>query len=255
MKLISFNVNGIRASVKKGLLETLQELDADVVCFQETKATPEQVGEALTGLEGYHLYANSADRKGYSGTAIISKEKPLNVSMDMGIEEHDTEGRVITAEYEDFYLVTAYVPNSGNGLKRLDYRGQWDVDMAAFLADLQSKKPVVFCGDLNVAHQEIDIARPKSNYNKTAGYTQQEIDGMDRFLNETGMADSWRAQHPDEVKYSWWSFRAGAREKNIGWRLDYFLVSAPLMEKVSDTFILNDVHGSDHCPVGVVLRS
>lgn len=253
MKLISFNVNGIRASVKKGLLDTLKELDADVVCFQETKATPEQVGEALTGLEGYHLYANSADKKGYSGTAIITKQKPLNVEMDMGVEEHDTEGRVITAEYDDFYLVTAYVPNSGNGLKRLDYREQWDKDMAAFLANLQARKPVIFCGDLNVAHQEIDIARPKSNYNKTAGYTQTEIDGMNRFLNDTGMVDSWRAQHPDEVKYSWWSYRAGAREKNIGWRLDYFLVTKGLMEKVSDTFILNEVEGSDHCPVGVVL--
>lgn len=253
MKFISFNVNGIRASVKKGLLDSLVEMDADAVCFQETKATPEQVAEALTGLEGYHLHAYSAEKKGYSGTAIISKEAPQSVTYGIGIEEHDQEGRVITAEFDEYYLVTAYVPNSGNGLKRLDYRAQWDVDMAAYLGRLQEQKPVLFCGDLNVAHREIDIARPKSNYNKTAGYTQKEIDGMDRFLNETGLVDSFRAQHPEEVKYSWWSYRAGAREKNIGWRLDYFLVSQELMPRISQSFILNEVHGSDHCPVGVEL--
>lgn len=253
MKFISFNVNGIRASVKKGLLDSLVEIDADAVCFQETKATPEQVAEALTGLQGYHLHAYSAEKKGYSGTAIISKEAPQSVTYGIGIEEHDQEGRVITAEFDEYYLVTAYVPNSGNGLKRLDYRAQWDLDMATYLGRLQEQKPVLFCGDLNVAHREIDIARPKSNYNKTAGYTQKEIDGMDRFLNETRLIDSFRAQHPEEVKYSWWSYRAGAREKNIGWRLDYFLVSQELMPRISQSFILNEIHGSDHCPVGVEL--
>ncbi|QTN37673.1 exodeoxyribonuclease III [Cryomorphaceae bacterium] len=251
MKFISFNVNGIRASVKKGLLDSLVEMDADAVCFQETKATPEQVAEALTGLQGYHLHAYSAEKKGYSGTAIISKEAPQSVTYGIGIEEHDQEGRVITAEFDEYYLVTAYVPNSGNGLKRLDYRSQWDADMAAYLERLQEQKPVMFCGDLNVAHQEIDIARPKSNYNKTAGYTQKEIDGMDRFLNQTGLVDTFREQHPEEVKYSWWSYRAGAREKNIGWRLDYFLVSKALMPRISSSFILNEVLGSDHCPVGI----
>ncbi len=226
-----------------------------MVCLQETKATPEQLNEALTGLEGYHIYAHSAERKGYSGTAILTRKQPINVQMGMGIKEHDQEGRIITAEYEDLYLVTAYVPNSGNGLKRLSYRAEWDRDMAAFLSRLQKKKFVVFCGDLNVAHQEIDIARPKSNYNKTAGYTQTEIDGMDRFLGETGLADTWRTQHQEEVKYSWWSLRTNAREKNIGWRLDYFLVSSGLMHRVSDSFILNEVYGSDHCPVGIELKA
>lgn len=252
MKLLSFNVNGIRASVKKGLLESIQELDADVIGFQETKATPEQVREALFGLEGYHIYAFSAEKKGYSGTAIISKVEPLNVKYGIGIPEHDDQGRAITCEFEDFFLVNVYVPNSGNGLVRLPYRMTWDAALLAYLKDLEKTKPVVYCGDMNVAHRPIDIKNDKSNYNKTPGYTQDEIDGMDRYVN-AGLIDSFRALHPDEVKYSWWSYRANARENNVGWRLDYFLVSESLMPKVTDAFILNEVHGSDHCPVGISL--
>ncbi len=255
MKMISFNVNGIRASVKKGLQDSLREMDADIVCFQETKATPEQVAEALTGLEGYELFAYSAERKGYSGTAILTKKKPISVQKGLGIEEHDQEGRLITLEYDDQYVITSYVPNSGNGLARIDYRESWDKALSEYLLKLQKKKPVIFCGDLNVAHREIDLARPKPNYNKTAGYTQREIDGMDRYLMETGLIDSFRTLHPDTVKYSWWSYRAGAREKNIGWRLDYFLISSSLESDLEEAFILNDVLGSDHCPVGIKLKS
>lgn len=254
MKLISYNVNGIRASVKKGLKEFLEQIDAEVVCFQETKATPEQVAEALSGLNGYELYAYSAERKGYSGTAILTKQKPLSVQKGIGIEEHDQEGRLIALEFDTYYVVTSYVPNSGNGLVRLDYRETWDQALSDYLLRLQERKPVIFCGDLNVAHTEIDIARPKSNYNKTAGYTQREIDGMDRYLSETGFIDSYRYLHPETVKYSWWSYRAGAREKNIGWRLDYFLISNSIADRLKESFILNEVHGSDHCPVGIVLE-
>lgn len=255
MKMISFNVNGIRASVKKGLQDSLREIDADIVCFQETKATPEQVAEALTGLEGYELYAYSAERKGYSGTAILTKVKPVSVQKGIGIEEHDQEGRLITLEFDAYYVITSYVPNSGNGLARIDYRETWDEALSGYLSELQKKKPVIFCGDLNVAHREIDLARPKPNYNKTAGYTQREIDGMDRYLSDTGLVDSFRFLHPETVKYSWWSYRAGAREKNIGWRLDYFLISKSLESDLGDAFILNEVHGSDHCPVGIELKS
>lgn len=252
MKYVSWNVNGVRAAAKKGFAEAVKAMNVDAICLQETKATPEQVEEAVADLDEYSVYAIGAERKGYSGTAILTKVKPINVSYGMGVEEHDTEGRIVTCEFEDHYLVTTYVPNSGNGLKRLDYRSEWDVAMLNYLKGLEASKPVIWCGDLNVAHQEIDIARPKSNYNKTAGYTQTEIDGMTRFL-ESGMIDTFRALHPEEVKYSWWSYRGGAREKNIGWRLDYFLVSESLEGKVKEAFILNEVEGSDHCPVGVVL--
>lgn len=252
MKYVSWNVNGVRAVAKKGFAEAVKAMEVDAICLQETKATPEQVEEAVAELEEYSVYAVGAERKGYSGTAILTKVKPLSVSYGIGIEEHDTEGRVITCEFDEHYLVTTYVPNSGNGLKRLDYRSEWDVAMLNYLKGLEESKPVIWCGDLNVAHREIDIARPKSNYNKTAGYTQTEIDGMTRFL-ESGMIDTFRTLHPDEVKYSWWSYRGGAREKNIGWRLDYFLVSESLESKVKEAFILNEVEGSDHCPVGVVL--
>lgn len=250
MKLISWNVNGIRAVVKKDFLSEVEKMNPDVLCLQETKAQDDQVVEALEELKGYHIYSNSAERKGYSGTAILSKEKPISVQSDLGIEEHDQEGRVLTAEFENFYLVNTYVPNSGQQLVRLDYRETWDYALRNHLAKLEATKPVMLCGDLNVAHQEIDIARPKSNYNKSAGYTQREIDGLTAHL-EAGYVDSWRVQHPEEVKYSWWSYRMGARKKNIGWRLDYFLVSEKLMPHVQETFILNDVMGSDHCPVGL----
>lgn len=254
MKYISWNVNGVRAVAKKGFAEEVRKMNADAICLQETKATPEQTAEAVAELEEYHVYGYGAERKGYSGTAILTKVEPISVTYGIGIEEHDTEGRVITAEFADHYLVTTYVPNSGNGLKRLDYRSDWDVAMLNFLKSLEEKKPVIWCGDLNVAHTEMDIARPKSNYNKTAGYTQTEIDGMTRFL-DAGMVDTFRALHPDEVKYSWWSYRGGAREKNIGWRLDYFLVSEFLKDRVEEAFILNEVIGSDHCPVGLEFMS
>ncbi|MDE0986856.1 MAG: exodeoxyribonuclease III [Schleiferiaceae bacterium] len=249
MKILSFNVNGVRACAGKTLLQDLNSLDCDVVCLQETKATPEQVAEALSGLTGYHLYAYSADKKGYSGTAILSKELPLSVKMGLGIVEHDNEGRVITAEFLDYFVVTAYVPNASSGLKRLEYRTKdWDVAFLAYLKDLERSKPVVVCGDLNVAHQPIDLKNPKPNYNKTPGYTQLEIDGFTTMLN-SGLVDTYRHLNPTTVKYSWWSYRGGSRERNVGWRLDYFLVSESLMVKVKNSEILNNVFGSDHCPV------
>ena len=251
-RLISWNVNGIRAAMKKDFDKNLSSLNVDVICLQETKAQVDQVKEALDSIDGYHVYANHAERKGYSGTAILSKKKPINVQDDIGVRAHDNEGRVITAEFDDYYLVTTYVPNSGRGLVRNDYRGTWDKAFRIFLKDLDKHKPVVLCGDLNVAHQPIDLKNPKSNYNKTAGYTQLEIDGFSKHL-DAGFVDTFRKMHPDEIAYSWWSYRAGAREKNVGWRLDYFLVSERLMPSVNDSFIRPDMMGSDHCPVGIDL--
>ena len=248
MRLVSWNVNGIRAAMKKDFAQSLAAMETDVLCLQETKAQDEQVAEALTEINDYHLYSNSAEKKGYSGTAILSKVEPLSVQYDMGIEEHDLEGRVIAAEFETFYLVTVYTPNSGNGLKRLDYRQQWDADFLAYLQGLEKQKPVVLCGDLNVAHKDIDLARPKPNYNKSAGYTQAEIDGLDNLV-AAGFVDTFREQHGEDVKYSWWSYRAGARANNVGWRIDYFLVSASLQGHIAGADILNEVMGSDHCPV------
>lgn len=252
MKLISWNVNGVRASVKKGLIDIINESRADVFCLQETKAQDDQVQEALQDLKGYHIYSNSATKKGYSGVAILSKEKPLSVSTDMGIEEHDDEGRVICAEYSDFYLLNVYVPNSGAGLKRLDYRQTWDEAFRDYLSGLQTKKPIIVTGDFNVAHRAIDLKNDKSNYNKTSGYTQKEIDGLDNILS-IGLKDSFRVLNPEEVKYSFWSMRFNARKNNAGWRIDYFLVSDTLMPKVTDAIIDNDIYGSDHCPVGLIL--
>ncbi len=253
MKLVSWNVNGIRAIMKKDFAGSVASLDADVLCLQETKANTEQVKIALELVDGYHVCANASKaRQGYSGTAILSKKTPISVTYDMGIETHDQEGRVIAAEFDDYFVVTAYVPNSGNELVRLDYRAQWDVDFLNYLRTLEKVKPVVVCGDFNVAHQPIDIARPKANYNKSAGYTQKEIDGFSRFLDH-GFIDTFRNKYPDEVKYSWWSYRAGARQKNIGWRIDYFLVSAALLPRVNDAFIFNEFMGSDHCPLGIEL--
>jgi len=256
MKLVSWNVNGIRAAIKKDFAQSLAAMDTDVLCLQETKAQPEQVMEALDGLESldqYHIYANSAVKKGYSSTAILSKKEPIEVYHDIGIEEHDQEGRVITAEYADYYLVTVYTPNSGSELKRLAYRQKWDADFLAFLKELEQSKPVVVCGDLNVAFTDIDLARPKPNYNKSAGYMQEEIDGFQNLV-DAGFIDTFRHLKPDEIKYSWWSYRAGARAKNIGWRIDYFLSSPSLANKISDVDILNDVMGSDHCPVMLTLK-
>lgn len=250
MKIISWNVNGIRAVQKKGFAETMASLDADCVLLQETKAQPEQVATALENIDGYHIFSNSAERKGYSGVALLARQQPLNILNDIGIDEHDREGRVIAAEFEHFILVNVYIPNSGQGLVRLDYRQTWDVEFLAYLQKLEQQKPLIVCGDFNVAHQEIDIARPKPNYNKTAGYTQAEIDGFSRFL-EAGFVDTYRHFHPDTVAYSWWSFRANARAKNIGWRIDYVLTSAALVDKITDAFILPDIMGSDHCPVGI----
>ncbi len=251
MKLASWNVNGLRAIMKKGFGESVKQLDADILCLQETKANTEQVKIALELIDGYHVLANaSKEKKGYSGTAILTRNQPLAVRYDMGVPEHDREGRVITAEYDDHYLVNVYVPNSGNGLVRLDYRAQWDMDFYQFLIELEQHKPVIACGDFNVAHKPIDIARPKANYNKTAGYTQKEIDAFSRYIQH-GFVDTFRTKYPDVVKYSWWSFRAGARAKNIGWRIDYFLISNSLWGRVGDAFILNEYMGSDHCPVGI----
>jgi len=250
MKLVSFNVNGVRAIVKKGLLESIAKMDPDVLCLQETKANNDQVREALFGLEGYELYSSAAEKAGYSGTAILTRKKPLQVSYGFGISDHDTQGRTITAEFDSFYLVNTYVPNSGAELVKLDYRQTWDVAMLNHLQQLEKKKPVVWCVDMNVAHQAIDLANPKSNYNKSAGYTQQEIDGLTRIL-EAGYTDTFRHFHPETIKYSWWSARFNSRAKNVGWRIDYFIVSNALVPKISDAFILNDVEGSDHCPVGI----
>lgn len=249
-KLISWNLNGVRAVAKKGLVDIIHELNADVICFQETKAQDDQVLEALDGLKGYHIYTYSAIKKGYSGTAILAKEKPLSIKVGLGIEEHDTEGRLITAEFKNYFLLTTYVPNSQGGLKRLPYRMQWDADLLNHMKELEKSKPVIICGDMNVAHQPIDLKNPDSNFNKTAGYTEQEIGGMDNFL-KGGYTDSFRYFYPTEIKYSWWSYRMAARDRNIGWRLDYFLVSDKIIDKTKDAFILNDVFGSDHCPVGI----
>jgi len=253
MKLISFNVNGIRASVGKGLLDTIGALDVDIFCVQETKAQDDQVQTAMENLNGYHKYSNSAVKKGYSGVAVFTKKEPIKVWSDMGIEEHDAEGRIITLEYEDFYFVNVYVPNSGSGLKRLDYRSQWDHDFKNFLESLQKKKPLILTGDLNVAHEAIDLKNDKSNYNKTSGFTQIEIDGLDNILN-TGLVDTFRNLYPEEVKYSFWSQRFNARKTNAGWRIDYFLVSESLMPRVKDSTIHNEIFGSDHCPIGLELE-
>lgn len=253
MRLVSWNVNGIRAIMKKDFLQSLEKLDCDVLCLQETKAQDEQVHEALDGLNGFHVYTNSAEKKGYSGTAILSKQKPLSVKRDIGVGEHDNEGRVLCAEYENFYLVTVYVPNSGSELKRLGYRQTWDDAFLNYLKKLEKRKPVLVCGDFNVAHREIDLARPKQNYNKSAGYMQEEIDGMDNFLAK-GFVDTYRALHPEGTKYTWWSYRAGAREKDVGWRIDYFLASPMLMKSIKAAEIHNKIMGSDHCPVSVDLK-
>ncbi len=253
MKLVSWNVNGIRAVMKKDFPSSLAALDCDVLGLQETKAQDDQVLEALAEIEGYEIYSNSAVKKGYSGTAILSKKKPISVTSDIGIEAHDQEGRVLCAEYKNFYFVTVYVPNSGSELKRLEYRQAWDQAFLKYLKKIEKKKPVLVNGDFNVAHRDIDLARPKPNYNKSAGYMQEEIDGMDNYL-ANGFVDTFRELNPEQVKYSWWSYRAGARAKNVGWRIDYFLSSPELVKKIQKAEIHNDIFGSDHCPVSVTLK-
>ncbi len=248
MRLVSWNVNGIRAVMKKNFKASLETMRPDILCLQETKAQDNQVREALSEIDGFTLYSNSAVKKGYSGTAILTKKKPLSVRMDLGIDHHDQEGRVIALEFEHYFLVTVYTPNSGSELKRLEYRQTWDADFLNYLKVLNKEKPVIACGDFNVAHSPIDLARPKANYNKSAGYMQEEIDGMNNLV-ATDFIDSFRQVHPDEIKYSWWSFRAGARQRNVGWRIDYFLISPLLVEMIKGVDILNDITGSDHCPV------
>lgn len=248
MRFVSWNVNGLRAVMKKDFAVSLTAMQADVVCLQETKAQDHQVIEALEGIDGYYVYTNSAQKKGYSGTAILTKIQPLSVRPDLGIDEHDQEGRVIALEFNEYFLVTVYTPNSGSELKRLAYRQRWDKEFLTYLKKLEAEKPVVVCGDFNVAHQEIDLARPKANYNKNAGYMQEEIDGMNNIL-AADFIDTFRYLHPDRVKYSWWSFRAGARARNVGWRIDYFLVSPTLAKRIKHADILTEIMGSDHCPV------
>lgn len=253
MKIISWNINGVRAIIQKDFFEDISKINPDILCLQETKAQDEEVAEALSQLKDYHQFYNSAERKGYSGVTILSKIEPISVSYDMGVEEHDQEGRVICAEFEDFFLVNVYVPNSGQKLVRLDYRQKWDVDFKNYLKALEKIKPVILCGDLNVAHRAIDLKNDKSNYNKTAGYTQIEIDGMDNLLNE-GFVDTYRHFNPDTVAYTYWSYRFKARERNTGWRIDYFLVSNQLLEKVENVEILSEYYGSDHCPIKLEVK-
>lgn len=251
LHLVCWNVNGIRSIIKKDFLKDIQEMNPDVFCMQETKASVEEVKNVLNLLPQYKGYVNASKaRQGYSGTAILTKEEPLNVTYDIGIDEHDQEGRVVTAEFAAYYLVTVYVPNAGEGLKRLDYRAKWDEAFRGYLTTLQQKKPVLVCGDFNVAHQAIDIARAKENYNKAAGYTQIEIDGFQKLLDE-GFVDTFRHFHPEEVKYTYWNYMFNARARNVGWRIDHWLVSKELVGKVNQALIYNERFGSDHCPVAL----
>lgn len=250
MKFISWNVNGLRACVGKGFLESFQKLDADIFCLQETKM---QAGQLDLELPGYHQYYNYAEKKGYSGTALFTKKEPISVTYGIGIEEHDHEGRVITAEFEDFYFITVYVPNSQNELARLDYRMQWEKDFLAYIKKLEETKPVIYCGDLNVAHNEIDLKNPKTNRHN-AGFTDEERGAFGRVI-ESGMIDTYRYFYPDKKDiYSWWSYRFHAREKNAGWRIDYFVVSESLKDRLVSADIHTDIEGSDHCPVELVIR-
>lgn len=251
MKLVSWNVNGLRAVIGKGFSEFFKEIDSDVFCLQETKMQEEQIDDNIKNIfSDYNGYWNSAERKGYSGTAVFSKLEPLNVSYGIGIEEHDKEGRVITLEYEKFYLVNCYTPNSKRELERLDYRMVWEDEFRKYLLKLNETKPVIMCGDLNVAHEEIDLKNPKTN-RRNAGFTDEERGKMTELLN-SGFTDTFRYLYPDkEGAYSWWSYMFKAREKNAGWRIDYFIVSNSIQDKIKESYIYSDVMGSDHCPVGL----
>ena len=249
MKFISWNVNGLRACVGKEFEQQFKDLDADFFCLQETKM---QAGQLDLSFPGYESYWNYADKKGYSGTVIFTKHKPLSVTYGIDIDEHDHEGRVITLEMEDFYLVTVYTPNSQDGLRRLDYRMKWEDDFQAYLHKLDEKKPVIVCGDMNVAHQEIDLKNPKTN-RKNAGFTDEEREKMTQLLSN-GFIDTFRTLYPEQVTYSWWSYRFRAREKNTGWRIDYFLISERLKDRLEDAKIHTEIMGSDHCPVEIILK-
>ena len=249
MKFISWNVNGLRACVGKDFEQQFKDLDADFFCLQETKM---QAGQLDLSFPGYESYWNYADKKGYSGTAIFTKHKPLSVTYGIDIDEHDHEGRVITLEMDDFYLVTVYTPNSQDGLRRLEYRMKWEDDFQAYLHKLDEKKPVIVCGDMNVAHQEIDLKNPKTNH-KNAGFTDEEREKMTQLLSN-GFIDTFRTLYPEQVTYSWWSYRFRAREKNTGWRIDYFLISERLKDRLEDAKIHTEIMGSDHCPVEIILK-
>ena len=247
MKLLSWNVNGIRACVSKGFKEFFKEIDADIFCIQETKC---QIGQIDLQFEGYKSFWNSAEKKGYSGTAIFTKNNPLSINYGIGIEEHDKEGRVITLEFEKFYMVTIYTPNSKRELERLDYRQIWEDEIRKYLVRLNETKPVIMCGDLNVAHKEIDLKNPKTN-RRNAGFTDEEREKMTQLL-EAGFTDSFRYLYPDmENQYSWWSYMGHAREKNVGWRIDYFIVSNDIRKNIKEAYIYPEIMGSDHCPVGL----
>ncbi len=249
MKFISWNVNGLRAVAGKGFADIFAELDADFFCIQETKL---QAGQIDLEFLGYTSYWDYADKKGYSGTAIWAKHEPLSVAYGIGVDEHDHEGRAVTLEYPDFYLVNTYVPNSQDGLRRLDYRMRWEDSFRAYVSKLAAKKGVIICGDMNVAHEEIDLKNPDTNH-MNAGFSDEERAKMTELLG-AGFIDTWRSQHPEEAKYSWWSYRMAARERNVGWRIDYFLVSENLAPRIASTDIHNEIFGSDHCPVELILQ-
>lgn len=253
MRITTWNVNGIRAVIKKDFDISIEKINPDILCLQETKAQDNEVEKALNHYRNqYHLYVDSAEKKGYSGTTILTKTEPKTISKDIDDPEFNKEGRILTAEYPDFFLVNVYTPNAGQQLKRLDFKERWNELFQQHLESLHKKKPVIACGDFNVAHRAIDLKNPKSNYNKTAGYTQVEIDGMDRLLN-AGFIDVFRNLHPDEVAYTYWGYRFNARARNAGWRIDYFIVSPEIMKHIKSITIHNEIMGSDHCPVSLDL--
>jgi len=254
MKLVSWNVNGVRAAVRKDFINQFKAFDADIFCLQETKAQDDQVAEALAELaDDYYIYSNSAERKGYSGTCIICKKEPISSMPDIGVQEHDMEGRVLKVEYEEFNFVDVYVPNSGSGLKRLDYRVMFDEAFNEYLYELTQEKPLIVTGDFNVAPTALDLSRPKENYNKTSGFTQMEIDGVNA-LYGIGLFDSFRHFHPDKVQYTFWNQRTRARETNAGWRIDYFLLTRDLEDNLVSSVIHDQMMGSDHCPISIELE-
>lgn len=252
MRIISWNVNGIRAITQKNFFQDVERLKPDILCLQEIKADEATVREQLKSLSEYSIYVNPAEKKGYSGTAILSRQPAISVTTALDEDPFVSEGRVQCAEFNQFFLVNVYVPNSGQGLKRLEYREEWDAAFLEYIKELQTQKPVVLCGDMNVAHRPIDLKNDKSNYNKTAGYTQIEIDALDRLL-ASGLVDLYREQNPEKVAYTYWSYRFKARERNTGWRIDYFLISPELRPRVEDVTIFDQVMGSDHCPIGLTM--